>query len=458
MVLDFSQLPMRKTAFSKRPATFLDDEPRQLLSTIIDQIAIETGDRAAREHWQQQQLENLILHATQRSEFWRKRVAGRKIDGIDIRRLPPLTRQELIAQVKSEGALLKENSPNRVAQHSTSGSTGTPVAFFVSHMNAYMNNARSLAQTFVENRDLSPNKIRTRGVPTLKSKNGFSVETANSWLGSLGQVFRSGTNRHIQYFHPDISALCEEMRRGSIGYLVAQPRLVESILQVKGPGFFKDADTFMYIPLADVANAELRETFASLGIPVRANYSCEETGLLGFECAKTPEHYHVATSNVLIEVVPENPPQRFNDQDVGRVLITYLHSYATPFIRYEVGDLATLHQKCPCGHDGPTLSNLHGREKSLLRLPDGTLKIFFIRGKEFAASARMDEYRIRQTALDKIVVEIGGRDSLTPKEESALVDLIKLHAGDVFNVEVIATPAIDWGRSVKRLGFKSEVL
>jgi hypothetical protein len=56
------------------------------------------------------------------------------------------------------------------------------------------------------------------------------------------------------------------------------------------------------------------------------------------------------------------------------------------------------------------------------------------------------------------VVEIGGRDSLTPTENAALVDLIKMHAGEFFEVEVIPTPAIDWGHSVKRLGFKSEVL
>jgi phenylacetate-coenzyme A ligase PaaK-like adenylate-forming protein len=458
MILDFSQLPMRKMAFSKRPATFLDDEPRQLLSTMVDMAALETGAREAREHWQQQQLENLIRHATQRSDFWRKRAGVRRIDGIDLSKLPVLTRQDLIAQVKAEGALLAPNAQNRVAQHSTSGSTGTPVAFFVSNMNAYFNNARSLAQTFIENRDLRPNKVRAKGMPSVKSKNGYTIENTNSWLGSLGHVFRSGTNRHIQYFHPNIPALCEEMKRAEIGYLVAQPRFVESILQEKGPDFFKEAGTIMYIPLAEAANPDLRAIFASLDIPVRANYSCEETGMLGFECTEAPEYYHVATSNVIVEVVPDDPPQRFNGHDVGRVLITYLHSYATPFIRYEVGDLATMHDRCPCGHDGPTLSNIHGREKSLLRLPDGSLKIFYIRGKEFIAAARMDEYRMRQTTLDKIVVEIGGRDSLTPTENAALVDLIKMHAGEFFEVEVIPTPAIDWGHSVKRLGFKSEVL
>jgi phenylacetate-coenzyme A ligase PaaK-like adenylate-forming protein len=138
--------------------------------------------------------------------------------------------------------------------------------------------------------------------------------------------------------------------------------------------------------------------------------------------------------------------------------VTHLHSYATPFIRYDIGDVATFGNSCPCGHDGPILSNVYGRAKALLKHPDGRVSIFFPRGKELAAIAKFDEFRIRQTDLNRIVLELGGRGALTDDEKSAFVRLIRQHAGDEFAVEVTAVDAIDWGHSNKRLGFYSEVL
>jgi phenylacetate-coenzyme A ligase PaaK-like adenylate-forming protein len=142
---------------------------------------------------------------------------------------------------------------------------------------------------------------------------------------------------------------------------------------------------------------------------------------------------------------------------VGRILVTSLHSYATPFIRYDIGDVGTLLDSCPCGHHGPVLSHIYGRAKSFVKHADGTETMFFLRGKEMTAIARLDEYRIRQTGFQNIVVEIGGRESLSLAESSALAALVKEHAGEEFAVEIKATPKIDWGHGVKRLGFACEI-
>ena len=74
---------------------------------------------------------------------------------------------------------------------------------------------------------------------------------------------------------------------------------------------------------------------------------------------------------------------------------------------------------CSCGHAGPVLANIHGRAKQLLKHRDGKLSPFYIVAKEMSRIAEFTEYRIRQTAIDTIVVEVGGRGSLTPDEISA---------------------------------------
>ena len=140
------------------------------------------------------------------------------------------------------------------------------------------------------------------------------------------------------------------------------------------------------------------------------------------------------------------------------MLLTHLHSYATPFIRYRIGDLASLADRCPCGHDGPTLANVVGRSKGLLKHPSGRLTPFYVPGGEMMAIAAFDEYRIRQTAPSTLVVEIGGGGALSEAERAAFVELVTAQAGEGFEVVVRAVEQIDWGENAKRLGFHNELL
>ena len=81
---------------------------------------------------------------------------------------------------------------------------------------------------------------------------------------------------------------------------------------------------------------------------MRSGYSSEEVSLIGSECEAFPSHYHIAHSNVIVEV-DKTSGVAVGGKTLGRILLTHLHSYATPFIRYDVGDLGTLADTCECG-------------------------------------------------------------------------------------------------------------
>ncbi len=436
--------------------TFCDPAPKNFLSNIIDLVAIETGDRKARENWQAIQLHNLLMHASQRSAFWRQRIGTRRISDVALSSLPILDRSNVVKQVESEGSLLRPNDQIGVTTRATSGSSGVPTKFFVSEMNIRYNYFRSAAQYFLEGRDLSLNRVKFDFTPLLK-KNGLKITREKAWLKPLSPFIQSGTNKRIEYFHPNMNLLRKELEHEPIGYLVAAHWTVETLLQYMDFGELKRAGMVMWIPLADAVDPKLREEFTSLGIPVRANYSSEEVGPIGFECETIAGNYHVATSNVLVEV-SANKTLKLEHQTIGPVLVTHLHSYATPFIRYELGDLASLAPQCPCGHDGPTLSNVYGREKTLLMHSNGRVSPFYMNAVDMVKVTRFKEYRIRQTSLKNIVVEIGGRAFLEPEETAAFEKLIKMQAGQEFEVEVKAVSEIDWGLSVKRLGFRNEII
>jgi hypothetical protein len=67
------------------------------------------------------------------------------------------------------------------------------------------------------------------------------------------------------------------------------------------------------------------------------------------------------------------------------------------------------------------------------------------------------EYRIRQTAFEKLVVEIGGRSEISGGEVAAVTRFLADRIGSDFEIEVKPCLEINWGENRKRDGFKCEV-
>ena len=189
-----------------------------------------------------------------------------------------------------------------------------------------------------------------------------------------------------------------------------------------------------------------------IGVPVRSNYSCAEVGPIAMECSTQAGYYHVAHSNVIVEA-DKSSTVEVNGITLGRVLLTHLHSYATPLIRYDVGDFALLEKSCPCGHDGSTLSHIYGRSKYFLTNADGTLVPFAIFSKPLLDITTFTEFFIYQKDTNNIVIELGGRTSIDPQEEKNIQHFIQRLSNKSFNIIVQPVAKIDWRKNPKRLPF-----
>jgi phenylacetate-CoA ligase len=465
MRFDFSKSILKQHAFSGKPMTFFDTEPKQLLSAIIDLTAIETGNRKARENWQKAQLRNLLKHAYERSAFWRKRIGTKKISSIALSDLPILRRSDVVDQVRKEGSLLRQSDRQKVTSHLTSGSSGVPVTFFVSEVNVAYNIARSLAQYFIEGRDLSKNRTNVRPFIMSDSPNnprlntdGLHIAKANTWLGSLGQVFKSGHNKEILYLNPNFDALLYEMSRDDIGYLAITTPILEASLLNRDVGFLKEHNIEMLLPRGGALSIEFLNKLHSNSIKVRSNYSSEEVGLIASECEHIPGIYHIAHSNVILEAVNHHGAPLVDGKQLDRVLVTHLHSYATPFIRYDIGDLASVFDKCKCGHDGPSISNINGRSKNFIKHSDGRLTTFVVPAAELLPIVAFDEFRITQKSINTLIVELSGCENISETQREKLAHLLRARAGEEFKLELRIVDEIKWGQSIKKPAFISEVL
>jgi phenylacetate-CoA ligase len=119
-----------------------------------------------------------------------------------------------------------------------------------------------------------------------------------------------------------------------------------------------------------VLPGDLRVLSQAFGPQVFETYGARETMLIGAECS-AHAGLHLAEENILVEVVRDGEPAAAGDH--GDVLITDLHNYGMPFIRYQNGDLATFAPpgRCPCGRGLRRLSRVDGRRAEMLRDPRG---------------------------------------------------------------------------------------
>jgi phenylacetate-CoA ligase len=105
----------------------------------------------------------------------------------------------------------------------------------------------------------------------------------------------------------------------------------------------------------------------SFGCPVRDRYGAIETGSIAWECEKGSMHIY---DSVLAEVV-DDAGRPLGPGKAGNLVVTPLWRYSMPFIRYVIGDRASLGRGCACGRGLPVLASLDGRRDQQVVLPSG---------------------------------------------------------------------------------------
>ena len=100
-------------------------------------------------------------------------------------------------------------------------------------------------------------------------------------------------------------------------------------------------------------------------------YAARETGMIAWECPSTGL-YHVADDNIIINLEQDGKPVPSEDGVQGETIVTNLHAYAMPFIRYRLNDAVVKGPpSCPCGSPFSTLRVVLGRRMDYFTLHDG---------------------------------------------------------------------------------------
>ena len=115
----------------------------------------------------------------------------------------------------------------------------------------------------------------------------------------------------------------------------------------------------------------IHEYFAA---PIINRYGLREFGSWSAQsCRESPNQFHINTELVVYEVLRHDGTSCAAGE-IGRVVLTDLHNFARPFIRYETGDLAVAVSEncsCSCGRGFPLFGPVEGRALERLQTPSG---------------------------------------------------------------------------------------
>lgn len=189
----------------------------------------------------------------------------------------------------------------------------------------------------------------------------------------------------------------------------------------------------------------LRDAF---GVPVFNTYGCREVMLIASECER--QHgLHVAADHVLVETLDATGSPIAGRP--GQVILTDLHNYAMPLVRYRNGDVATSAPgPCPCGRGLPRLARVEGRELDLIRTPDGRIvsgEFFPHLMKDFDG---IREFQVEQLALDEVEIRLVCAPGLAGEDRRRLVDQVRHRIGGQVRVRLLEVDSIPRTASGKR--------
>ena len=127
-------------------------------------------------------------------------------------------------------------------------------------------------------------------------------------------------------------------------------------------------------------------------------------------------NYHVNDLGVIVEVVDDNY-QPVPNGTLGRLLVTDLHNYAMPMIRYEIGDLGTkLDNKCECGGHYSLMKQPHGRDTDIIKLSNNISLTVHQFGSFFVKIPEIIQFQIIEENLDYLLIRL-----VVTKEFSELI-------------------------------------
>lgn len=402
---------------------------------------------------QLKQLVQLLHHAEKKVPYYEQRLgalgirAASIISFEDFRQLPILSRKDIqIADTQLYARQLPQDHGRLIEKH-TSGSTGRPIKALGTDLTQFFWSAFTLRDHLWHRRDLQGKLASIRTTVKDASTPGWGPATDSAYKTGPGVM------RNIRH---DINTQLEWLQQEDPEYVLSHPSNLLALARlslatgVRLPSL-KEVRTF-----GETVTPEMRATCKEAwGTPVVDAYSSEELGYIALQCPEH-EHYHIQSESLLVEILNDDD-QPCEPGEIGRVVITTLHNFAMPLIRYEIMDYAEVGEPCPCGRGLPVIKRIMGRQRNLVTLPDGTRHWPSFPAESWAFIAPISQIQLVQRDTNSIEARLVTDRPLSTKETAELIAVLQKHLGYPFQINLQYLQEIERKANFKYEDFISEI-
>lgn len=299
---------------------------------------------------QSQGLLRVVKSARDNVPHFGKALASMDVRGLeDLESLPIMEKEDV--KHSPESFIHRGFSPDVLHRMRTGGSTGVPMAIYFNRQEGVYGSAlryHVLSECGFGPADrlavLTHSKFITTGLQRLIYRISAipPSERPERMLAALKAMRPS-----MLFSYPSILAILASLNLESSSPIRVQKGISSSEM------------------LSNSARALIQKSF---GCDIRNYYGSNESWALGWECEKGSMHLN--SDSAILEVVgPDGRHVREGER--GEVLITSLWRHSMPFIRYRLGDTASIGGKCRCGRGLHVIRSLDGRSAHMVMLPSG---------------------------------------------------------------------------------------
>lgn len=404
------------------------------------------------------QLAILLRHAGDHVPYYRRLFAKTGInpakDAISEywQSIPVLTREQLQDAGTDLFSLSPPGHHGQIKPVSTSGSTGRPVKVLTTDVTRLFWSAFHLRDFRWHHDDFRVTLAAIR--PDKGTPMGRGLELPY-WGSPFSDLYET-SKAVILHSTTGIKQQMEWLIGHQPAYLISLPSNLRALAE-EYAGSSRRLDSLQCVrcfgeTLTDDTRLLLEETFSAVVIDT---YSSQETGYIGLQCPQY-KHYHIQSEGVKVEILDEedNPCR---PGQIGRVVISVLHNFASPLIRYEIMDYAEMGENCPCGRGLPVLKRILGRQRNMLSLPDGTRHWPSFPAERWGDIAPIRQIQMIQKSVSRILIRLVSTEEISAVQKEKLIDVFQATLGYPFEFDFEPVPEIPRMKNGKYEDFISEI-
>ena len=381
---------------------------------------------------QWQELEKLLAHAYSQSPYYRELFdkLGLHPNDIksheDLRKIPICSRQDIL---EHKDRMIADNFRSKVMHKGTGGSSGIPMQFALD-TNSYEWRTAVTQRgygwagceagqhtLYLWGTDIAP-------TPWRKLKTDLYHRAFNRKMFNCFELTETEMHRCLNYIN-------SRKPTGIVAFTTAIYNFAR---------FIEDNGLSCHPVKSVVTGAEKlyphqREVIErALHTRVFNTYGCREVMLIAAECEEH-QGLHVSVDNLLVEVINGDEPAQPGER--GDIVITDLHNYGMPFIRYRNGDVVIQGEgSCPCGRGLPLIQDIDGRRMDEIVAVNGKVLsggFFPHLLKEFP---EVKKYQVVQKARDQLHIKLVAAERLAEPRQDFCFSEIRKVTGEEMQIEL----------------------